>query len=153
MKSMKWVLLVLTALLVLASACSSSPTATPDADSAKPSNPGGTGKALTLTGNAQNGAKIFNDRCAECHGPEGKGGVENPGSNDGTVPALNPVDETIANADPKVFAANLDLFIEHGSKPEGDNPQKQMVGFGDNGILQPQDIADVIAYIISLNKK
>lgn len=155
MKNGKWlpaVIFFLLAALVLA-ACASNATATPDHDSAKPSNPGGTGKALTLKGNATNGKAIFDSTCATCHGTDGKGGVENPGSDDGTVPALNPIDETIANKDPKVFAANMDLFIEHGSKPEGDSPAKEMIAFGDTNTLQPQQIADVIAYIISLNQK
>jgi mono/diheme cytochrome c family protein len=46
----------------------------------------------------------------------------------------------------------LDLYIEHGSKPEGDNPTKLMAGFGDQQLLTQQQIADVIAYIMSLNK-
>jgi mono/diheme cytochrome c family protein len=44
------------------------------------------------------------------------------------------------------------LFIEHGSTPEGDNPAKSMPAWGDNNTLTPQQIADVIAYIMSLNK-
>jgi mono/diheme cytochrome c family protein len=125
---------------------------TPDPNAAKPSNPGGTGKALTLTGNAQNGAKVFADNCAQCHGDQGKGGVVNEGSKDGTIPALNPIDETLKNKDPKVFAANIDLFIEHGSTPEGNQPTRIMMPFGDGGMLEPQQIADVIAYVISLNQ-
>ena len=138
---------------IFMSACSPSAPATPDPNAAKPSNPGGTGKALTLKGDAANGKAVFDSNCASCHGTDGKGGVPNEGSEDGTVPALNPVDETIANKDPKVFAANLDLFIEHGSTPAGDSPSRIMLAFGDSQILQPQQIADVIAYVISLNQK
>jgi mono/diheme cytochrome c family protein len=58
----------------------------------------------------------------------------------------------MVNADPKVFATNIDLFIEHGSTPEGDNPAKTMKALGDEKKLTPQQIADVIAYVISLNK-
>jgi mono/diheme cytochrome c family protein len=155
MKTTKWMLIILTAVLALMvlAACWSSATATPDPNAAKPSNSGGTGEALKLTGNASNGATIFTNTCATCHGPEGKGGVANEGSTDGTVPALNPIDETLVNSDPKVFAANLDLFLEHGSTPEGSSPSKVMLAYGDLKVLQPQQIADVIAYIISLNKK
>ena len=46
---------------------------------------------------------------------------------------------------------NVDLFLEHGSRPEGDAPAKVMPAWGDQGILTPQQIADVIAYVISLN--
>ncbi|HEX9018228.1 MAG TPA: hypothetical protein VF806_03525, partial [Anaerolineaceae bacterium] len=60
------------------------------------------------------------------------------------------------NTDAKVFAQNIDLFVEHGSTPEakqGATPAQSMVAFGDNKTLAPQEIADVIAYVISLNKK
>jgi mono/diheme cytochrome c family protein len=120
---------------------------------AKPSNPGGPGAAIGLTGDAQKGATLFKTNCSSCHGDQGKAGIPNPGSKDGSVPALNPIDATMVNADAKVFATNIDLFIEHGSTPEGTSPALKMLAFGDQKLLQPQDIADVIAYIISLNKK
>jgi mono/diheme cytochrome c family protein len=119
---------------------------------ARPSNPGGPGPALDLTGDPKNGAQIFVDNCKKCHGDEGVGGIENPGSTDGTIPPLNPIDETMVDKDPKVFAYNIDLFIEHGSTPEGPNPKDSMKAWGDNHELAPQQIADVIAYIISLNQ-
>ncbi len=68
-----------------------------------------------------------------------------PGSDDGTVPPLNPIDETLINSDPHTYATNLDLFIEHGSTPEGDSPQQTMPAWGDEGKLTPQQIADAIA--------
>jgi mono/diheme cytochrome c family protein len=115
------------------------------------------GPAITqkLTGDPQAGAQIFADNCKKCHGDQGKGGVANPGSDDGTVPPLNPVDnpEGFRTNDPAQFAQILDSFIEHGSTPEGDNPKEVMDAWGDKGKLTPQQIADVIAYIISLNKQ
>ncbi len=141
---------VLTALVL--AACSPA-VASPDPNAAKPSKEGPTGKALTLKGDPASGKAIFDSNCASCHGPEGKGGVDNPGSEDGTVPPLNPIDETLVNKDAKVFAANLDLFLEHGSTPAGSSPSKMMLPFGDSSILEPQQIADVIAYVISLNQK
>ncbi len=119
----------------------------------KPSNAGGPGKAVDLQGDATAGAVIFKDKCVECHGEEGKGGVANPGSDEGTVPELNPIDPGLVSADAKTFATNIDLFIEHGSSMEGDNPAKSMTAFGDEKKLTDQQIADVIAYVISLNKK
>ncbi len=142
-------------LLWVLSGCAAKPAPAPPAatvEVARPSNPGGPGPAATLTGDAQNGAQIFATNCVVCHGAEGKGGVNNPGSKDGTVPPLNPIDDTLKNADLKVFAYNLDLFIEHGSTPEGSSPTLKMVGWGDQKTLTPQQIADVIAYVISLNK-
>jgi len=121
-------------------------------DVARPSNPGGPGPAIDLQGNINNGKEIFVANCQICHGEEGKGGLPNPGTTDETVPPLNPIDSTLVNADYKTFATNLDLFLEHGSVPEGPEPVRNMPAWGDRGALTPQEIADVIAYLISLNK-
>jgi len=118
---------------------------------ARPSNAGGTGPAVDLTGDANSGKQIFADNCQLCHAAEGKGGNPNPGATDGGIPALNPIDPTLISSDYKTFAGNLDLFIEHGSTPEGTNPTFSMPAWGDKGRLAPQQIADVIAYVISLN--
>jgi mono/diheme cytochrome c family protein len=126
--------------------------ATEAAEPARPSNPGGPGPALELKGDPENGAQVFAN-CVPCHGNQGTGGVVNPGSSDGTVPSLNPIDATIANIDPKLFAYNVDLFVEHGSTPDGTNPAFKMPAWGDSKSLTPQQIADVIAYVISLNQK
>ena len=89
----------------------------------------------------------------KCHNAQGKGGIANPGSEDGTVPALNPIDLTMYSKAYKEFAQNIDLFIEHGSTPEGKNPPLQMPAFGAQRLLTQQQIADVIAFVIGLNKK
>jgi mono/diheme cytochrome c family protein len=143
----------------LLAACGS-PTAAPTATAAvtsgpaevaRPSNPGGPGPAVGLTGDAKAGEQVFVASCKKCHGDQGTGGVTNTGTDDGTVPPLNPIDETLIDKDPVVYATNLDLFIEHGSTPAGPNPQQKMTAWGDEKKLTPQQIADVIAYIISLN--
>jgi mono/diheme cytochrome c family protein len=123
----------------------------------RPSNAGGPGQAVNLKGDSKNGIAVFNSKaqdknCASCHGPEGKGNVQNPGSSDGTVPPLNPIDEGLKDKDAKVFATNIDLFLEHGSTPGGPNPQLLMPAWGDEKKLSPQEIADVIAYVMSLNQ-
>jgi mono/diheme cytochrome c family protein len=118
---------------------------------ARPSNPGGAGPALNLTGDPKSGKQLFADNCQKCHGENGVGGVDNPGSDDGTVPSLNPIDETLISSDPQVYAYNLDLFIEHGSTPAGTNPRQSMPAWGDENKLTPQQIADLIAYVMSLN--
>jgi mono/diheme cytochrome c family protein len=140
---------------VAAAALESSGTGTPVAagsDVARPSNPGGPGPAIGLVGVPELGSKVFAVNCQICHNAEGKGGNPNPGSSDGTIPGLNPIDPTLKSANHKEFATNLDLFIEHGSTPAGPNPTFTMLAWGDNKLLTPQDIADVIAYVISLNK-
>ncbi len=135
------------------------PTLTPAATDAssgdevpEPSIPGLPGAAINLKGDATSGAALFKTNCATCHGQQGIGGVPNPGSSDGTVPSLNPIDPLLKNPDPKVFASNIDLFIQHGSVPEGPSPFRTMPGWGDTNEITQQQIADVIAYVISLNK-
>lgn len=135
------------------------PSATPMSDDgsvvediARPSNPGGPGTAIQLTGNIDSGKEIFAANCERCHGVEGIGDILNPGTDDATVPALNPIDETMVSADYETFATNIDLFIEHGSNPPGIAPNLYMPAWGDSGALTSQQIADVIAYIISLNQ-
>jgi mono/diheme cytochrome c family protein len=119
---------------------------------ARPSNPGGPGPAVDLTGDVDSGKQIFVANCQLCHAAEGKGGNPNPGSTDGTIPPLNPIDPSLVGSDNQTYVTNLDLFLEHGSTPAGTSPTFSMPPWGDTGALTPQQIADVIAYIISLNK-
>jgi mono/diheme cytochrome c family protein len=117
----------------------------------RPSNPGGNGEAIDLKGDSTAGAQVFAANCVSCHGLEGVGGVVNPGSTDGTVPSLNPIDPLLKDPDYRTFASNVDLFIQHGSTPAGPRPTFVMLAWGDLGALTQQQIADVIAYLISLN--
>lgn len=123
----------------------------PTPEPAQPSMPGGPGPAASVTGDVARGRSSFGVFCAACHSADGVGGVPNPGSDDGTVPELNPIDPTLVSADLKVFAVNVDLFVEHGSVPEGPAPIVVMPSFGDSRMLTDQEIADLIAYVISLN--
>lgn len=149
---LSFLFVLIVTVLVLAACSGGSTSSSSGSDVARPSNPGGVGEAVNLTGDATKGAEIFSANCVACHGEEGKGGVANPGAAE-DVPALNPIDPTLVSSDYKTFASNLDLFIEHGSTPEGSSPTFSMLAFGDNKSLTPQEIADVIAYVISLNKK
>jgi mono/diheme cytochrome c family protein len=130
-----------------------SPAKTAQAEVARPSNPGGPGEAAALIGDPKKGVEIFRANCMRCHNAEGTGGIANPGSTDGTVPALNPIDPTLYSKDDKEFARNIDLFIEHGSTPEGKGPALWMPAVGEKRLMTQQQIADVIAYIIGLNKR
>ena len=104
-----------------------------------------------MSGDAQAGAKLFAVNCMPCHGAEGKSGIPNPGSADGSVPPLNPIDAILASKDAKVFATNVDLFIQHGSTPAGSKPAIHMPAWGADKMLTQQQIADLIAYVMSLN--
>jgi len=154
MKKVYLSLITFGSMLVLLAACGGSP-AQGDSGVARPSTSGGPGEAIKLTGDPVNGKKLFDMDCVACHGPDGTGGVENPGSADGTVPSLNPAESDLWNTDFQTFAYNADLFIEHGSMPAHDDPsvlpEKRMVAWGDSGVLTPQDIADIIAYLYQLN--
>ncbi len=123
----------------------------PAEEVARPSNAGAAGDAISLTGDIANGQNVFTAHCQVCHGEAGTDNVLNPGSDDGTIPPLNPIDPTLVSTDYKTFAYNVDLFIQNGSEPEGPNAAFQMPAWGFNGALTQQQIADVIAYIISLN--
>ncbi len=118
----------------------------------RPSNRGAAGPAINLAGSVDAGAQVFATECEQCHGPEGKKGVRNPGAVDGKVPTLNPINPDLVDADARVFAYNLDLFLEHGSTPAGTNPKESEPAWGDEKKLTDQQIADVMAYVMSLNK-
>ena len=110
------------------------------------------GHAAYTIGDAENGAILFKVHCASCHGQEGKGGVSNPGSHDMVVPALSPVDILLFSTDPRFFARNIDIYIQHGSVPEGTAPALKMPPFGDSNSLTQEEIANIEAYVLSLNK-
>lgn len=109
------------------------------------------GPASMTIGDAGHGAILFQQTCVRCHGPMGTDKVPNPGSDDGTVPPLNPIDPAFKSADPGVFASNIDRFIQHGSVPDGPSPTLKMLPFGDSNTLTQQAIANVEAYVLSLN--
>jgi hypothetical protein len=59
----------------------------------------------------------------------------------------------VVNVDPKVFAYNIDLFVEHGSTPSGPNLKQAMPAWGEDKKSTPQQIADLIACVIVRNVK
>lgn len=107
--------------------------------------------ASTTTGNPVAGKLVFGTYCAICHGPQGVQGLPNPGSDDGTVPELNPMDPEIVGASTSEFSANLEDILQNGSVPPGDQPQIVMPAFGKGNMLTEQQMADVIAYVVQLN--
>lgn len=112
------------------------------------------GPAASIHGSAAAGQAVYVQNCQICHGAEGKVGLPNPGSDDGTVPVLNPLDPSFAasaKGDPATFAQELDLFVQHGSRPAGANPTFSMIPWGDQQKLTQQQIADVEAYMMQLN--
>ena len=108
-------------------------------------------EAATLTGSWKRGKTLFEEQCQSCHGPQGTDKVQNPGSDDGTVPPLKPIDPELASKTPSVFAAKIDRYIQHGSIPDGPGPALFMPNWGDSKTLSQQQIADVEAYVMRLN--
>ncbi len=111
---------------------------------------GPAGKAAAMIGNWQKGERLFVKNCQSCHGPHGTDDIPNPGSSDGTVPPLNPIDPELADKNPSLFAAHIDRFIQHGSIPDGSDPALFMPNWEDSQLSQ-RDIADLEAYIMHLN--
>jgi len=109
------------------------------------------GSAAYIIGSSERGAELFTKECSLCHGSMGTDKVSNPGSEEGTVPPLNPIDKELFSNDPQEFAENIDRFIQHGSIPAGSNPQLKMIAFGDTNALTQQQIANIEAYILRLN--
>ncbi|MEJ2614993.1 MAG: cytochrome c [Ignavibacteriaceae bacterium] len=111
-----------------------------------------TGPASDMIGNVSHGALLFSRDCESCHGTNGKGGIPNPGSSSGKVPALNPINRNLFSKNPQTFAENIDRIIQHGHVPPGPDPQLHMLDFGDSHTLTQQEIANIEAYILSLNE-
>ncbi|HZL44009.1 MAG TPA: hypothetical protein VFD66_12110, partial [Verrucomicrobiae bacterium] len=75
----------------------------------------------------------------------------NPGSQAGVVPPLAPISRGLFSDDPVAFAANIDRVIQQGATPPGPAPALQMPAFGTTHSLTLPEIANVEAYVLSLN--
>ncbi len=102
-------------------------------------------------GSASLGRLLFAENCQTCHGPEGTDKMPNPGSEDGTVPPLNPIDRELFDPDPSAFVAKIDPFLQNGSTPPGPHPALRMPAFGKSMGLTQEQIANLEAYVLSLN--
>ena len=66
-----------------------------------------TGSAADMIGNVVHGSLLFQRDCESCHGSNGNGGVPNPGSLSGQVPALNPINKNLYSKNPQTL---IELF-------------------------------------------
>ncbi len=108
-------------------------------------------QAARIIGNPAHGSLLFTAQCQGCHGEKGKGGIPNPGSNDGTIPALDPIDSHLSDPNPQVFVDNINPFIQNGAIPEGPDPLHHMPDFGVSRTLTQQQISQIEAYILEIN--
>jgi ubiquinol-cytochrome c reductase cytochrome b subunit len=106
---------------------------------------------VKMIGDPKHGAVLFDLDCAKCHGKAGVGQVPNPGSQAGVVPALAPISRGLFTNDPVVFAANIDRVIQQGATSPGSGPALQMPAFGTTRSLTAPEIANIEAYVLSLN--
>jgi mono/diheme cytochrome c family protein len=102
-------------------------------------------------GAPMHGQLLYDKWCQRCHGQDGKDNVSNPGSDDGTVPPLNPIDRELYSDNPVTFAENIDRYIQHGSMPAGPHPEQHMPAWGDDLKLTQEMISEIEAYVLRLN--
>jgi len=124
---------------------SSSGEAAENQERAGPAASSGSGvQATGIIGDKDHGQILFHQSCIMCHGPQGSH-PQQPG-----VPVLNPIDRAVYNADPQLFAQHIDQYIEHGI-PNTVKGGPDMPAFGDSHALSQAQIADLEAYVLSLN--
>ncbi len=112
-------------------------------------------QSINIIGNAEHGGILFHQSCIMCHGPHGDN--KTPGytgymTGDHApkgVPALNPIDRNVFNEDPQLFVEHIDQFIQHGIPNTQGGPN--MPNFGDSHALTQAEIADIEAYVLSIN--
>lgn len=94
----------------------------------------------TLMANVtETGKALFGENCAVCHGVKATGG---PGFPDLTAGAW------LWGGDPDVIAETIRVGI---NSTDADTRVSQMLAFGKDGLLDRQQISDVVAYVRSLS--
>jgi mono/diheme cytochrome c family protein len=101
-----------------------------------------------IIGDREHGAILFHQSCIMCHGPHGNTQTSGFAAPKG-VPSLNPIDHAVFNADSQTFVEHIDQFIQHGIPNTEGGPN--MPNFGDSHALTQAQIADLEAYVLSLN--
>ena len=87
----------------------------------------------------ETGRTLFVDNCAACHGVNGTGG---PGFPDLTAKAW------LWGGEPETIAETIRVGI---NSTNDDTRVSQMLAFGRDGVLDREQIADVVAYVRSLS--
>jgi cytochrome c oxidase cbb3-type subunit 3 len=87
----------------------------------------------------ETGRTLFVDNCAACHGVSGTGG---PGFPDLAAKAW------LWGGEPETIAQTISVGI---NSTDPDTRVSQMLAFGRDGTLNPKQVADVVAYVMSLS--
>ena len=109
------------------------------------------GQAAYFVGSVERGGELFKTHCSPCHGSQGVSVTPNPGSTEGKVPNLHKIAPELYSSDAQTFAENIDVYIQHGSVPEGPNPALRMPAFGDTNSLTQPEIANIESYVLQIN--
>lgn len=139
-------------------ASTGAPGPTPDSSIVSTPPVPGASVASRQVGGAEHGSTLFVLYCAECHGEKGVKGVKNPGSADGEVPPLNPIDPALKGQTAQEFVSGLDGYLQNGSVPGPPDssptavPRLKMPSFGNTYALTQPQIADLEAYLMRLNR-
>lgn len=98
---------------------------------------------------AMRGKAVYDQNCANCHGPAGAGGVANTGA---ASPADKKIPPLVGSAFTQKFPAtdSIRKIIENGSNVRGGADVINMPGW--NGVLTEAQIDDLVAYIESLQR-
>ncbi|MFI5281902.1 MAG: c-type cytochrome [Candidatus Dormibacterales bacterium] len=108
------------------------------ADSSPTPSPGS-----ALPGDPNNGATLFGQNCATCHGANLEGGIG---------ASLNPIDKLPGVPDSLDPTFLLDVITNGRTPQPGDPKQVAMPAKGGNSALTDQDVKDLAAYIIVQNR-
>lgn len=111
--------------------------------SPSPSAGGSASGAPALPGDPQNGATLYAQNCATCHGASLEGGI-------GAV--LNPIEKLPGVANPLDPNFLVDVIGNGRKHQPGDPKQTDMPAKGGNTNLTDQDVKDLAAFIIQQNR-
>ncbi len=105
--------------------------------------------ALAQTPQVATGKAVYDQNCANCHGPNGTGGVPNPGASSASkkqIPGLTGTSFTSRFP----TAESVKKIVESGSTVPGRRDVISMPAW--KGVLTEAQIDDVVAYVISLQQ-
>ena len=97
--------------------------------------------------NVQEGWKVFTEKgCVYCHGPDAAGGVVNPNSVGGTIPALNKVYEGYSEEELK---EKILEGVKAIGKKDDDGPTPPLHMPSWEGSLSDEELESIVAYLMS----